>query len=729
MNAHKLLIIDDDELVGQTLKNIAEQCGFNVIFTDTALAFYEQLTLFEPDLIMVDLIMPDVDGVQLIERLADINHKAKLIIISGAGKRVVNSSALSAQEHGLEIVGLLNKPFRAAEVRQILTDFIKHNRRHTPLTNESATDEKSKWFPDADDLHHALENGLIQVHFQPKINSHSQLLLGFEALARWHDDGHGVVLPDYFIQLAERTHQIETLTEQVFEQAMTWFAKLTCTVNPAQSMSLAMEPENLIMAINISVINLQNRDLPDELADCCERHGIKPHQVILEVTETTAMDNPTEMLDILTRLRIKGFGLAIDDFGTGYSSLAQLARLPFSELKVDRSFVMTGDESSESKAVIKSVVDLAKSLGLTSVAEGVETPGMRSYLQSIGCDILQGYAIAKPMTGEECEAWINDYYQNMEQQRVQALKALDILDTPAEYRFDRITRLAKRLFDVPISLISFVDVERQWFKSHPDFDEPETSREVSFCAHALGFQDVFVVTDATKHPRFKENPVVTDAETPVRFYVGCPLQLQGGERIGTLCLIDTKTRHFSDQERVVLKQLAALVEEELEADEYQDIDHLTQLFNRSAFERRTRSMLEIAERSQLGIYLLLIDIDNFRHFNEVYGHTAGDETLVAVANILREKFRQSDIIGRFSGDEFSILMVNKHDHDELELTTIVERVKHEIDAVINQTIATESLKLTVSTGVATATNDPNFSYSRLLYEAEHDLHRRPEKTK
>lgn len=724
MNSHKLLIIDDDELVGQTLKNIAEQCGFNVIFTDTALAFYEQLALFEPDLIMVDLIMPDTDGVELIKRLADINHKAKLIIISGAGKRVVNSSALSAQEHGLEIAGLLNKPFRAAEVRQILTDFVKRDRRNSSLPQEEVLQEKNQWFPSAEDLQHALENDLITVHFQPKISCDSHLLLGFEVLARWQDETHGAVLPDYFIQLAERSHQIDTLTQQVYEQAMTWFARLSKVVNPNHSMTLVMEPDNLTMAINISVVNLQNPNLPDELTESCAKHGIKPQQVILEVTETTAMDNPTEMLDILTRLRIKGFGLAIDDFGTGYSSLAQLARLPFSELKVDRSFVMTGDKSSESKAVIKSVVDLAKSLGLTSVAEGVETSSMRQYLHDIGCDILQGFAIAQPMTGADSQNWIKEYYQRMEQERIEALQSLGILDTPEEYRFDRITRLAKRLFDVPISLISFVDVERQWFKSHPDFELPETSREVSFCAHALGYQDVFIVNDASTHPRFKENALVLDTENPVNFYVGCPLQLKSGDRIGTLCLIDNKARNFSDQEKVVLKQLAFLVEEELEANEYQDIDHLTRLFNRSAFEHRTRSMLKIAERSKLGIYLLLIDIDDFREFNEVYGHTAGDKALLAIADVLRNCFRQSDIIGRFSGDEFSVLMINRHDEHPIEVQQIVERFKRELNSAINESIATESLKLSVSIGIATATEGPTFGYSKLLYEAEHALNQR-----
>ncbi|MEX1221122.1 MAG: EAL domain-containing protein [Idiomarina sp.] len=721
MNAHKLLIIDDDELVGQTLKNIAEQCGFHVIFTDTALAFYEQLTLFEPDLIMVDLIMPDTDGVELIKRLADINHKAKLIIVSGAGKRIVNSSALSAQEHGLEIAGLLNKPFRASEVRQILTDFIKHDRRSKPLSGEETPTEKNQWFPSAEDLQHALENDLIKVHFQPKINTHSQLLLGFEVLARWHDEVHGPVLPDYFIQLAERSHQIDLLTQQVYEQALSWFSQLNQVVTPNQSMTLTMEPDNLTMAINLSVINLQNRHLPDELVDSCTKHGIKPKQIILEVTETTAMENPTEMLDILTQLRIKGFGLAIDDFGTGYSSLAQLARLPFSELKVDRSFITTGDKSAESKAVIKSVIDLAKSLGLTSVAEGVETATMRNYLKSIGCDILQGFVLAKPMSGDDCEAWIKKYYQNMEKQRIDALNALAILDTPEEYRFDRITRLARRLFHVPISLISFVDVERQWFKSHPEFDIPETPREVSFCAHALGYQDVFVVNDASKHPRFKENALASDQKNPVLFYAGCPLQLKSGDRIGTLCLIDNKARHFSDQEKIVLKQLAKLVEEEIAANEYQDIDHLTKLFNRSAFEHRTRSMLKIAKRSQLGIYLVLIDIDNFRHFNEVYGHNAGDQALVIIAEVLRRCFRQSDIIGRFAGDEFSILMINRHAEHPFDLSSIIERFQHEVDKAINESIATQALKLKVSVGFASATDGATFGYSKLLYEAEHAL--------
>ncbi|MGM0480477.1 MAG: sensor domain-containing diguanylate cyclase, partial [Pseudomonadota bacterium] len=244
-------------------------------------------------------------------------------------------------------------------------------------------------------------------------------------------------------------------------------------------------------------------------------------------------------------------------------------------------------------------------------------------------------------------------------------------------------------------------------------------------AHALGFQDVFVVTNASEHPRFKDNALVTAEVDPVQFYAGCPLQLENGERIGTLCLIDNKSRHFSDQEKIVLKQLAALVEEELQADAYQDIDHLTHLFNRSAFEHRARSMLTIAERSQLGIYLLLLDIDDFRQFNEVYGHNAGDNALVAIADILRENFRQSDIISRFSGDEFSVLMINKHSHDDIEFTRITERVKRKIDSVINQTIATESLKLTVSSGVATTTNCPTFSYSKLLYEAQHELRRRP----
>lgn len=716
MNAHKLLIIDDDELVGQTLKSIAEQCGLSVIFTDTALKFYEQLTLFEPDLIMVDLIMPNTDGVQLIERLAEINHNATVIIVSGAGKRVVNSSALLAQEHGLEIAGVLNKPFRAAEVRQLLTNFMQQERRNSLQYPNQTERPKTEWFPNDADLRHALENDLINIHVQPKVSSTSQLLMGFEALARWHDSEHGIVTPDYFIQLAERTHQIDALTLQVCNKAMSWFAKIKQVTNPGESMVLTMEPDNLTLAINISVVNLQNRHLPEELVELCERHKLKPHQIVLEVTETTAMDNPTQMLDLLTRLRVSGFGLSIDDFGTGYSSLAQLARLPFSELKIDRSFVMASDTSAESRAVTKSVVDLAKSLGLKSVAEGVETESMREYLRTIGCESLQGFLIARPMPVVECDAWIQAYYASMEKQRIKVLNEMDILDTPEEYRFDRLTRLAKRLFDVPISLVSFVDVDRQWFKSHPDFAVPETVREVSFCAHALGFQDMLVVNDASSHPRFSNNPMVT-GQDPLLFYAGCPLQVESGDRVGTLCLIDNKARDFSEQEKVVLKQLSLLVEQELEADQFRDIDRLTKLFNRTAFESRARAMLNMAKTSELGICMILIDIDHFRHFNEVYDHSKGDDALVAIANVLRESFRQSDLTGRFLGDEFSVLMLNRQDEHPLELERILERFQSKLDVAVNQSIASGDLKLSVSVGVATATAGSEFGYSKLLFEA------------
>lgn len=716
MNMHKLLIIDDDELIGHTIKTIAEQCGFDTIYTDSALMFYEQLALFEPDLMMVDLIMPNVDGMQLIERLAELNPHAHLIIISGAGKRVVNSSALSAQEHGLKIAGLLNKPFRAAELRQLLLDFIKQQ-RHKQVEFEPVV-EKPSWFPEYNDLATALERGDIHIALQPQLSTRTGLLLGFEALARWQHAEHGNVPPDHFIPLAERTHLIEELTTSIVEQALSWFKQLYQQAPPQAAMSLQMEPDNLTLAINLSVVNLHNRHLPDELLEQCTRHGVPPERIVLEVTETTAMDNPTEMLDILTRLRIKGFGLSIDDFGTGYSSLAQLARLPFSELKVDRSFVMRAEQSHEARAVIKSVVDLAHSLSLNAIAEGVDSEYAKDYLRKIGCDVLQGYYIATPMEPTACSDWIEQYYCEKEEQRQAALEALNILDTDREYRFDRITSLAKRLFNVPASIVSLIDHERQWFKSADGFDATETHRDISFCSHALSFQDTMVVSDSRQHARFKDNPVTCDPTTPVVFYAGTQLAVPTGERVGTLCLIDHKPRHFSDQERVVLEQLGRLVEHELMTSDFRDMDSLTGTFNRSAFETRSREIYKLAERSQLHLDIALIDIKNFREFNNIHGHNFGDGVLLKLADILRRCFRRSDIIGRYAGDKFAICMVNSTRADALDFKEVTRRINDAVGIQINADIDSGKPRLRLCFGLATYEPITSKHFSELLFDAE-----------
>ena len=209
---------------------------------------------------------------------------------------------------------------------------------------------------------------------------------------RWAPTPSLLILPDQFVPLAESSGLIKLLTEQVCDQALCWFAQ-----NFASS--------TLTLSINFSAKNLADTHLAEWISELCRQHGVDPARVILELTESSAMDDPVKSLALLTRLRMQGFQLSIDDFGTGFSSLVQLVRLPFSELKVDKSFVMTALESHEARAVIKSIVDLGKSLGLRVAAEGVEDAATLDYITSVGCDFAQGYFISEPLPGRDALAW------------------------------------------------------------------------------------------------------------------------------------------------------------------------------------------------------------------------------------------------------------------------------------------------------------------------------------
>ena len=182
-----------------------------------------------------------------------------------------------------------------------------------------------------------------------------------------------------------------------------------------------------------------------------------------------------------------------------------------------------------------------------------------------------------------------------EQTRLKTLKSLDVLDTIPEERFDRLTRMCKRLFDVPIALVSLVDENRQWFKSCVGLDVSETPRDISFCGHAILGNDIFTIPDAASDARFTDNPLVID-EPHIRFYAGCPLRSPNGSKLGTLCIIDRKPRTLSEEDLETLKDLAAMVERELEAVQLATIDDLTRISNRRGFMTLAQHSLNLCNR-------------------------------------------------------------------------------------------------------------------------------------
>lgn len=241
--------------------------------------------------------------------------------------------------------------------------------------------------------------------------------------------------------------------------------------------------------------------------------------------------------------------------------------------------------------------------------------------------------------------------------RLETLRSLDILDTDSEERFDRLTRLATRLFDVPIALVSLVDENRQWFKSRSGLEALETPRDISFCGHSILGDDVFVVEDTLQDVRFADNPLVA-GPPDIRFYAGCPLKSVEGYKLGTLCLIDTKPRTLTEDDFASLRDLAGMAEQELAAVQLATLDELTGISNRRGFEVLAQKALNVCERNKSRAVLVFIDLDGFKQINDQFGHCEGDKALQVFSESMRATWRDSDIFARLGGDEFVVLLTD-----------------------------------------------------------------------
>lgn len=386
----RLLILDDDPAVGMTIGLLARREGLDYRTTMMADDFFAELARWQPTHIALDLVMPEVDGIEILRRLGAIECQATIIITSGAGSRVLEAARRSALEHGLHIAGVAAKPFNSAGLRALFNTSPAGNE---PRGSRRAPAAETRLDTSEAALRLALEQREFAVFYQPRVDCVTRQLSGLEALVRWQHPALGTVAPDRFIGAFERCELIDRLTEQVFTMALQW-------------LGTALPDSEVMISLNLSARSLDDDDLADRMEQWCRQAAVAPRRVIVELTETAATNDPSKALDLLTRLRLKGFHLSIDDFGVGHSSLAQLARLPFSELKIDKSFVMTAGESRESQAICRGVIGLGHGLGLTVAAEGVEDESTLAFLADCGCDLAQGYLFARPMGGDDVLPWL-----------------------------------------------------------------------------------------------------------------------------------------------------------------------------------------------------------------------------------------------------------------------------------------------------------------------------------
>jgi|TARA_R110002060_G_scaffold36845_1_gene47804 diguanylate cyclase (GGDEF)-like protein len=299
-----------------------------------------------------------------------------------------------------------------------------------------------------------------------------------------------------------------------------------------------------------------------------------------------------------------------------------------------------------------------------------------------------------------------------EAERLHALRTLEILDTSHEERFDRVTRMAKRMFGVEISLVSLIDENRQWFKSAQGLDASETPREISFCGHAINQDGLFIIPNAIEDVRFFDNPLVTQAPN-IRFYAGYPLKLRQGINLGTLCLIDSKPKHLDEEDKQLLKDLGVMIEQEIRSIQLATLDELTLISNRRGFLTLAEHNQKVCQRKKFTMSVILFDLNKFKPINDEFGHHEGDFALKLFAEVMSSVFRDSDVIGRFGGDEFVVMLTDASDEG---IAIILDRFKTEMDAmnkVINKPYLIE-----YSAGVASFSYDTERSLEEMVAEAD-----------
>jgi EAL domain-containing protein (putative c-di-GMP-specific phosphodiesterase class I)/CheY-like chemotaxis protein len=353
----------------------------------------DQLAQLEqiPAVMLLDLEMPVMDGIEVLQKLAQLPCKPAVVLASSSDEVLISAVATMAEALGINLLGAFRKPVNPVELADALNSY---NAGICPLDQVRPPIET-----DVDQLKTALDRAKIQVYYQPKIDLESMKVAGVEALARWKNQQGDWIPPSVFIPLAEDHGLIGDLTLSVLDQVL-------------QDMNGWWELGQYIpVAINLSAKSLAEFNLANEIIQRVIRQGIPAHFITFEITESALVIDLPSALATISRLRLKGFGISIDDYGTGFSSMQQLSRFPFSELKIDRSFIQGAPARQYIRNILKSAIEMGERLGITTVAEGVETEAELHLLKSLGCKQAQGFLLARPMPGRELMGWVEQDLQ------------------------------------------------------------------------------------------------------------------------------------------------------------------------------------------------------------------------------------------------------------------------------------------------------------------------------
>jgi len=381
-----LIVVEDHDFQRQVALSFLAQLGVSQVIeaADGREALDKiRASTWPVDVVLCDLDMPGMDGVQFIRHLAEDQLVTSIILQSGLESQLIASVEGMARAHGLTVLGTIEKPVTAQKLYNLLSKYKPGAVPRKVVPPAIAPEEIRRGL---------LENEFI-AYYQPKVEFQTLRLAGVEALARWRHHEKGLLLPGSFIEVAEANGLIDSLTVRMIE------------ISLAQHRAWADKGFVLPVAVNLSLAYLGMANVADIVHGLAMRIGVSPRLVILEVTESLVTTNLANVLENLARLRMRGFGISIDDYGTGFSSMQQLTRIPFTELKIDQSFVTGATNRPNLRVILESSLQLAHKLGLVAVAEGIEKDEEWALLKSLNCDLAQGYFIARPMPGDAVPDW------------------------------------------------------------------------------------------------------------------------------------------------------------------------------------------------------------------------------------------------------------------------------------------------------------------------------------
>jgi EAL domain-containing protein (putative c-di-GMP-specific phosphodiesterase class I)/CheY-like chemotaxis protein len=384
MDAGKLtiLVLEDDDFQRKMLVKMLNSLGVINIYEACngvqALAILNSEDSKVIDMAICDINMPEMDGMEFMRHLGAQRCTASIVLLSTLDAALLASIAKMSLAYGINLLEVIEKPIALVQLQKIITHF--STPKKTPLKTLPQLPNFS-----LDEIISGVRAYEFEPYFQPKVDLKTGKIIGAEALARWIHPEHGVIAPFAFIGLLEQHNKLDELTFIMIEKSV------------SASQLLKEKGLNITISVNLSLTSLTDVNLADNITKVVRNAGVDASNIIFEVTESAAMTDVAHALENLARLRMNGFGLSIDDYGTGYASMQQLTRIAFTELKIDQSFIKDIIETPAMRIIVESSIEIARKLHYKSVAEGVETKGDWDLLKNMGCDIAQGYYIAKPM--------------------------------------------------------------------------------------------------------------------------------------------------------------------------------------------------------------------------------------------------------------------------------------------------------------------------------------------